>query len=479
MTGPMMGVMLALAICSLVVGGILLFLALRGRRVNNNPHCRKCRFDLIGLALDGDAARCPECGRTLRDPRAIRVGLRKKRPLLGALGAILILVPVALVGLAIASAARPNINAYKPDFWLLIEARTASPATIPGQLSELLSRAQAGSLSGSTTTALVERALAVQADTAGGWLVNWGDILDFAAANTLLTPAQLEQYARNAPQWFVSLRQRVLEGTDWVILVLTGPGRVGNTPGGGPSFIFKASLLEVRAGEHGMKVPEEGGQAHLGISANGASAINLRRAVPGLGVGSHEVTTIWKLSVCADSDTPAITTWTEERTSTIEVLPAGTHDVELVMDESLRAAIEKSLKIGRGGITVEPSATPFGHSHASLMIECDNPPIALAFDVVLRERAAVVTDGSPPREWKVGQINYSGNGRHMHGVGADVQAMDVEAVDVVLRPSIDAARGTVGTYKISGLEIVLADIAVTRKVPAPPPPAPAPEKPAE
>jgi len=468
----------ALLIAALL-GAALLAGAIRGRVVSRNPHCRKCRFDLIGLALDGDAARCPECGRTLRDPRAIRVGLRKKRPLLGALGAFLILVPVALVGLAIASAARPNINAYKPDFWLLIEARTASPATIPGQLSELLSRVQAGSLSQPRTATLIERALAVQADMAGGWAVNWGDILDYAAANTLLTPEQLEQYARHSPQWSVSLRQRVLEGTDWVILVSTGPGRVGNAPGGGPPFIFQPSLLEVRAGEHAMKFPEEGGQTGLGISPNGASAMNLRRAVPGLGVGAHEVTTIWKLSVCADYDTPAITTWTEERTSTIEVLPAGTHDVELVMDESLRAAIEKSLKIGRGGITVEPSATPFGHSHASLMIECDNPPIALAFDVVLRERAAVVTDGSPPREWKVGQINYSGNGRHMHGVGADVQAMDVEAVDVVLRPSIDAARGTVGTYKISGLEIVLADIAVTRKVPAPPPPAPAPEKPAE
>jgi len=473
MTGPMMGVMLALAICSLVVGGILLFLALRGRRVNNHPHCRKCRFDLIGLALDGDAARCPECGRVLRDKRFIRLGLRKKRPLLGALGAFLILVPVALVGLAIASAARPNINAYKPDFWLLIEARTASPATIPGQLSELLSRVQAGSLSQPRTATLIERALAVQADMAGGWAVNWGDILDYAAANTLLTPEQLEQYARHSPQWSVSLRQRVLEGTDWVILVSTGPGRVGNAPGGGPPFIFQPSLLEVRAGEHAMKFPEEGGQTGLGISPNGASAMNLRRAVPGLGLGAHEVTTIWKLSVCADYDTPAITTWTEERTSTIEVLPAGTHDVELVMDESLRAAIEKSLKIGRGGITVEPSATPF----VSLMIECDNPPIALAFDVVLRERAAVVTDGSPPREWKVGQINYSGNAMHMHGLGADVRSMDVDAVDVVLRPSIDAARGTVGTYKISGLEIVLADIAVTRKVPAPPPPAP--EKPAE
>jgi len=32
----------------------------RGRRIDNHPWCRKCRFDLHGLWPG--AARCPECG---------------------------------------------------------------------------------------------------------------------------------------------------------------------------------------------------------------------------------------------------------------------------------------------------------------------------------------------------------------------------------------------------------------------------------
>ena len=84
-------------VCGLVVliGMCLLAVGLRGRRVNDHPVCRRCKFDLVGLYPD--AGRCPECGAPLSG-RAVRRGVRMYRPLLAGTGGALCLLGVAIGG---------------------------------------------------------------------------------------------------------------------------------------------------------------------------------------------------------------------------------------------------------------------------------------------------------------------------------------------------------------------------------------------
>src|SRR5688572_31136080 len=63
----------AVAVASLA----LLAYALRGRRVDDHPICRRCGFDLWGKPESSTA--CSECGADLGRPGAVRVGRRETR----------------------------------------------------------------------------------------------------------------------------------------------------------------------------------------------------------------------------------------------------------------------------------------------------------------------------------------------------------------------------------------------------------------
>lgn len=64
------------AVVGIVVGLILLWLGRRGRRVGEQPVCRKCGFDLRGKPAE--SMRCTECGADLTAKRAVAVGAHRR-----------------------------------------------------------------------------------------------------------------------------------------------------------------------------------------------------------------------------------------------------------------------------------------------------------------------------------------------------------------------------------------------------------------
>lgn len=122
------------AIACAIAGVAILLIAMRGRRHDTHPVCRRCRFDLIGLT---SPAVCPECGASLAVRRAVRIGNRVRRP--WALG-----VGVALFAAGALGSWQWGIRVdwihVLPSPWLVWLA-TRTPGRVPPSVNmELLGR---------------------------------------------------------------------------------------------------------------------------------------------------------------------------------------------------------------------------------------------------------------------------------------------------------------------------------------------------
>ncbi|MCZ6852211.1 MAG: hypothetical protein O7F17_11270, partial [Planctomycetota bacterium] len=112
------------------VGLALLWIGLHGKRINNHPWCRKCKYDLVGSPEV--PAICPECGVSLKKQRSVRIGQRCKRPAFSALGTVVLILTVSTAGWAGWRESRDfDFNTVKP-VWLLKQESTSSNTTVAG-----------------------------------------------------------------------------------------------------------------------------------------------------------------------------------------------------------------------------------------------------------------------------------------------------------------------------------------------------------
>jgi hypothetical protein len=171
----------------------ILAYALRGRRTDDHPLCRKCGFDLFGLPAT--SARCPECGRDVTVRRAVRVGHRRKRRLPLAMGLLLFSLAVTpIVVVKVARARGVDWNQYKPVSWLLRETNVANSRD--AAMRQLISRLTQRRLSNPDLRTLAHHALAHQGDRSQTWLPEWGTFLETAYAQGDLTDTEWNQYCR-------------------------------------------------------------------------------------------------------------------------------------------------------------------------------------------------------------------------------------------------------------------------------------------
>ncbi|MCW5776027.1 MAG: hypothetical protein KIS87_06285 [Phycisphaeraceae bacterium] len=179
----------------LLVGGLgAVALGLRGRRVGDAPHCRECGFDLSGIV--DRAGKCPECGRSLAEGRAVVAGARR-RPRLAAAGAAAIVVGLAVGALAV-SAANPSWNSVKPARLLLFEASRLRGPAADAAAAELAKRLRAGTLAPERLAGVIDACLAAQADPNVDWDTSaWMALLDDAFAAGVPSVRQTERYLRN------------------------------------------------------------------------------------------------------------------------------------------------------------------------------------------------------------------------------------------------------------------------------------------
>lgn len=442
----------------LLAGAMLLRFGLVGRRLDDHPICRKCRFDLVGVYEPGEsseAVKCPECGIDLSAQRVAK-GNRRRRKGTIALGALLLVLAVGIGGaFGWGAASGFNWNSIKPTWLLQREAGGGSPETVRAALDELIARLESEELGEATARELIAVGLQRQADLDLAWEPRWGDLIETAYFMNRLDHESWARYLRQClpdSSIDVSTRERLRLGDPVPCRVTISKPRLGD----------RTSVM-LQIGSHaagnvlpdGTERPVEIGRSHarLGLAGGGSGRVSWSMDLD-LAVGVHNVWVDWMISpmvggaVTGEQGGDPIE-WTMRFEETIEVVPPGAPLVELVAAPDLAQKVRDSLTIQRMSIRAGPAEGPLTSSGT---VQFTNPPIDMAFDVVW------VAGG---KEFLAGDVAITqGQKTHGHGIWGQIEGFDAESVDVILRPSARAAMQTTELTRIWGGEVRFEDVPV-------------------
>ncbi len=455
-----------IAIC-LVLGLILFIVGWRGRRLDNHPHCRRCRYDLSGHE---EIAVCPECGRSLARARAIRQGLRRKRRVLLALGCLLLLLAgTGGGGLAWQRSTGYDWDRHKPVWWLHADAkRLGNPAVSEPALRELVRRLNNDDLSRGQVRQLVETALQMQQDESIAWPNWWGTLVQTGIAMDSVDRTQIEAYWRTAAtkgSLELETRPRIRLGARVPVRLLLTQERVALT----------GSLLKWDASPYRHVTPRRvriDGQevAELPLHPTAAHMLGLPLAARQDGrlvyageIGRHTIEidvdcyarliALQEQYVAPDDDEPGrwFGPWPVTVTAEFEIIDASEMIVERV---SLGPAPVAHTHLRKGNFELRTSSmnnvahTKFG------AVWLEEHDLGVSFDVIGRG-----TD----REERLGRLAAPPSGYTLMSFErplAEIFPNDA-LIQIVLRTNIQHAEERVDIDKVWDGEIVLKNVSTT------------------
>ena len=443
-----------------LTGLFLLRTGWRGRRLDDHPVCRRCRFDLTGIPRGGggEPPRCPECG-WRREPR---VGNRRRSGLRIASGAVLL--GLALVGsgaVAWSRADAAGLAAVKPVWLLRIEARTGESDAAAVALRELTDRLLVGELSADQGEQLIVEALAHgPAGNPTVYHASIGSSWDRLAAELMRAGhGSDEQRVALAKSWLdlsVRVRPRVEQGA--VLPMELSGGTYGPPTDVGLWRTPQQATVSINGHTHPIGYsrsgPVEGGRGFGPSSRAEIVEFDLRSDVFGtLAEGTHAVYIEQPVEITDGPSGTPLVAWIEKDVLDFDIVVSGQDSISLIQDQNLGKQIQDSLSIKYDELRRAGSA----RIYFSVSLD-DNarriPPFA--FRIELRHGKD---------SWWIGDISGE---KDAHGITfnlnqaippRDLQEGDL--VDVVFIPSVAAAKKTVGLTSIIDHEFVIPGVPVT------------------
>ncbi len=446
-TPPGMEYLFIPALLLLTASAIAVLVALRGRRTDDHPLCRRCKFDLIGKPESSIV--CPECGADVAKDRAIRTGHRAPhRRLLLASGAILTACLLVLALLSAAFLAGPRSLPYKPIFWLAADLRSGSPADQSAAAGELLARYNSKKLTTAQLSPLIDTLLAYQADSNRPWSVEWGSFVERAHAAGAVSDARWRTYLTQMVTFTPALRPIVRRGDPVPIHVILH-ARCGAATSG---YVFELAAAipidtakpldrwklgaSLRNGDNAWDITASVDPWVLTTASNGATTLPLRL----------EVRFPSNINAYPEPPPRAVCVFAGRLATTL--VPAGQPTVHPFADPDLARPIANSIKLSL--------ATPLNTTMDDLIrIDLDAKPSApIAYEVSIRTAAG---DEYGPVSLAAGVPGASG------GLSTFIDvpnAPAIDTVDVLLRPSPRLAASQFAMTRYFDQPILLPNVAV-------------------
>jgi len=471
-----------------IAAGLLIFatamivIALRGRVVSRGSFCRKCRFDLQGLASDAPA--CPECGEDLSREHATRPTLRQKRRVVLVLGLMLLLAGLPLMSISVTNKTA-RVLAALPDRVVLTLHTLGMDAAYTEIATNRLT--QTNPLNDDTWAKLIETALAHQADENIVWDPRDGEVLFQAFTRDRLTPEQIEQYFETGLEVYAEFPDEIRHGADemGVTLTVQPTGRISCLSG---SFVMLTdgtdtvwNRLQISAGgvvdpAYERPISNSAGFAGLhipGVSGGGRGSIVGRIALDELdwdSIKADEAYTFYikyKVGVVRMTDQHIHQQAEGIIKQPVRVLPSDAQLVELDTHPDTIGAFADHPAFRIAPLHIDPEQTRRKTKYGTHLGACntitENLPIAVAGDAVL------IFQGQEYRMGQVSREQLSGHGiSSMQWVTDDPvpedlieDMLEAGSVTIEIRPNPSVAEKIPGIKQILGLPLRFEDVIVT------------------
>jgi len=437
-------VKLTVAAAMLGAGVALLYLGARGRRVGAEPRCRKCDYNLTGLASQV----CPECS-TPFAPRGVIHGTRRPRWGVTSLGALLAVAAITTVfTVAYDKLQGGGVYRYYPFSWVL---RGALAGNLDAQ-DEIERRIIAGSLTDAHVATFADVALARQiAGTGTAWTQRWIDWLDALFLARRLDSARRQRYFEQILHYHLDARPVIRQG-DPLVLAMRSFSR-GPTETVQPYF-RELRCLSLTVNQAPLDCPPGVMQYHVGRAGDNWLTVHEYR-LPALEPGTYLVACTVEERLMHQSDSfraqmgPYVAR-TVDLTARVRVVAADALDpVHFLQLPAQQAAMQSAVIFEWITQVVRADGQPC-HQIVCANVSAGDPPAPGAFEAFVRTR-----DG----EFALGPV-LVGADLHTGCLDTYQPCIQEATVDIILRPNADLARGTPDLYAIWGGELVYSQIAV-------------------
>jgi hypothetical protein len=317
----------------------------------------------------------------------------------------------------------------KPTWWLRHELHDGLRAVRTPAAAELLRRLNTSALSNEMIKTIVEEILAIQANVDLPWESQMGDFIERANTFGAVSIAELEQYAKNAPQFSMKIRPKVARSGLLPIELVEHPARASSK-----GTIFERSSLHGRIDDLDLhdEFLSRGMSLGTGTRSSG-STIDIRSVVDQLKDGTHSLNSTMTVKAYVGWTSAHTVTKTLSFQNKFELLPRGQSSVTSIVDPSMAELVRKSIRIAAATISQD------GRLSVVIYFGQNNPPTPVGLS---GEVWAVAGD----KEWMLGTFadpRGTANLGRVYDEPVPDFPNNATQVEILLRPNLQPAANTV------------------------------------